>query len=245
MNNKTANNSPIIDIRQVNKTYQVGGQPLHALNNINLSIEQGEYISLMGASGSGKSTLLNMIGLLDRPDSGQYQLLAQNTENLKEEARALLRRQHIGFVFQSFHLIPRLTALENVELPLMLSGTNLDLRREKAKAILAELGLAKHFNQRPKQLSGGQLQRVGIARALITEPRILLADEPTGNLDQASGLEVTDILERYNQSGITLIVVTHDMNLGDRAHRKLTMLDGKIIKDNYSLNKESSFHETN
>lgn len=245
MNNKTANNSPIIDIRQVNKTYQVGGQPLHALNNINLSIEQGEYISLMGASGSGKSTLLNMIGLLDRPDSGQYQLLAQNTENLKEEARALLRRQHIGFVFQSFHLIPRLTALENVELPLMLSGTNLDVRREKAKAILAELGLAKHFNQRPKQLSGGQLQRVGIARALITEPRILLADEPTGNLDQASGLEVTDILERYNQSGITLIVVTHDMNLGDRAHRKLTMLDGKIIKDNYSLNKESSFHETN
>lgn len=245
MNNKTANNSPIIDIRQVNKTYQVGGQPLHALNNINLSIEQGEYISLMGASGSGKSTLLNMIGLLDRPDSGQYQLLAQNTENLTEEARALLRRQHIGFVFQSFHLIPRLTALENVELPLMLSGTNFDVRREKAKAILAELGLAKHFNQRPKQLSGGQLQRVGIARALITEPRILLADEPTGNLDQASGLEVTDILERYNQSGITLIVVTHDMNLGDRAHRKLTMLDGKIIKDNYSLNKESSFHETN
>jgi len=244
MNDLKATQSTIININQVNKTYQVGGQPLHALNNIKLTIEQGEYISLMGASGSGKSTLLNMIGLLDRPDSGQYQLLGKNTEKLAEEDRALLRRQYIGFVFQSFHLIPRLTALENVELPLMLSGTNPKIRREKAKIILAELGLEKHFTQSPKQLSGGQLQRVGIARALITEPKILLADEPTGNLDQASGLEVTDILERYNSNGITLIVVTHDISLGSRAKRKLTMLDGKIIKDTNAFSKESITHAT-
>jgi putative ABC transport system ATP-binding protein len=234
----------IITINQVNKTYQVGGQPLHALNNIQLNIKQGEYISLMGASGSGKSTLLNMIGLLDRPDSGQYQLLGSSTENLSEEKRALLRRQHIGFVFQSFHLIPRLSALENVELPLMLSEVSPEIRRKKAKKILAELGLEKHFQQYPKQLSGGQLQRVGIARALITEPRILLADEPTGNLDQASGREVTDILERYNNTGITLIVVTHDVSLGNRAIRKLSMLDGEIIKDINSLNSMESANET-
>ena len=234
----------IITINQVNKTYQVGGQPLHALNNIQLNIKQGEYISLMGASGSGKSTLLNMIGLLDRPDSGQYQLLGTSTENLSEEKRALLRRQHIGFVFQSFHLIPRLTALENVELPLMLSGIEPEIRRKKAKKILAELGLEKHFQQSPKQLSGGQLQRVGIARALITNPKILLSDEPTGNLDQASGREVTNILERYNNTGITLIVVTHDISLGSRAIRKLSMLDGKIVKDINSFSTMESAHET-
>lgn len=221
----------IINISQVNKTYQIGEQPFYALKDIQLSIKQGEYISLMGPSGSGKSTLLNMIGLLDRPDSGQYQLLGENTEKLTEEQRALLRRQHIGFVFQSFHLIPRLTALENVELPLMLSGIKPEIRRKKASKILTELGLARHLQQLPKQLSGGQLQRVGIARALITEPKIILADEPTGNLDQTSGLEVTDILERYNNNGITLLVVTHDISLGGRAKRKLSMLDGKIEKD--------------
>jgi len=225
----------IIQINQVNKTYLVGEQPLHALKNIQLSIKQGEYISLMGPSGSGKSTLLNMIGLLDRPDSGEYQLLAQQTETLTEEHRAILRREHIGFVFQAFHLIPRLTAQENVELPLMLSGTSPTIRREKAKKLLTELGLSQHLKQLPRQLSGGQLQRVGIARALITEPKILLADEPTGNLDQASGQEVTDILERYNSTGITLIIVTHDHHLGRRAQRKLTMLDGEIVKDTASL----------
>lgn len=239
MNNQTVSDHTIINIDGVNKTYQVGGYPLHALNNIELSIKQGEYISLMGASGSGKSTLLNMIGLLDRPDSGQYKLFSENTEKLTEEQRAFLRRQHIGFVFQSFHLIPRLTALENVELPLMLSGTKPEIRRAKAKNILAELGLTKHFHQLPKQLSGGQLQRVGIARALITEPEILLADEPTGNLDQASGREVTKILERYNHHGITLIIVTHDLSLGSRANRKLEMVDGKIVKDTNTVNNKA------
>ena len=233
----------IIQINQVNKTYLVGEQPLHALKDIQLSITQGEYISLMGPSGSGKSTLLNMIGLLDRPDSGEYKLLNQHTESLTEEQRAILRREHIGFVFQAFHLIPRLTASENVELPLMLSGISPKIRREKAKKILTELGLEQHLNQLPRQLSGGQLQRVGIARALITEPKILLADEPTGNLDQTSGQEVTDILERYNDTGITLIVVTHDQRLGNRAKRKLSMLDGEIIKDTCSV--PSSFDKKN
>jgi putative ABC transport system ATP-binding protein len=223
--------SPIIKLNDINKTYQVGSQPLHALNNIQLDIQQGEYISLMGPSGSGKSTLLNMIGLLDRPDTGQYQLLGRNTELLAEEQRAKLRRQHIGFVFQSFHLIARLTALENVEVPLMLSGTAPKVRRKKAVALLTELGLGDHITQLPRQLSGGQLQRVGIARALITEPAVLLADEPTGNLDQKSGHEVTQILERYNNNGITLLVVTHDQALGKRAKRQLSMLDGQLVKD--------------
>lgn len=222
---------PIIKLSTINKTYQVGNQPLHALCDIQLDIQQGEYLSLMGPSGSGKSTLLNMIGLLDRPDSGQYQLFGNNTELLAEELRAKLRREHIGFVFQSFHLIPRLTALENVEVPLMLSGTAAKVRREKASKLLTELGLGKHLNQLPRQLSGGQLQRVGIARALITEPALLLADEPTGNLDQKSGHEVTQILERYNNNGITLILVTHDQNLGKRATRQLSMVDGRIVSD--------------
>ena len=221
----------IINISDMNKTYQVGEQQLHALQNIKLNIKQGEYLSLMGPSGSGKSTLLNMIGLLDRPDTGQYQLQGENTELLTEEQRALLRRKYIGFVFQSFHLIPRLTALENVELPLMLAGVKAKLRQERASKLLSELGLGNHLRQLPKQLSGGQLQRVGIARALITEPAILLADEPTGNLDQSSGQEVTDILERYNFNGITLLVVTHDIALGNRARRQLNMVDGVIVSD--------------
>lgn len=246
MMNQASIKKIIIQLNQVNKTYLVGEQPLHALKDIKLNITQGEYISLMGPSGSGKSTLLNMIGLLDRPDSGEYQLLAQHTENLTEEHRAILRRKHIGFVFQAFHLIPRLTALENVELPLILSGISPKIRREKAKKILIELGLAQHLEQLPRQLSGGQLQRVGIARALITEPKVLLADEPTGNLDQASGQEVTDILERYNSSGITLIVVTHDQGLGNRAKRKLTMLDGEITEDtkaSSSIFEKNKHHE--
>lgn len=221
----------IINLNGINKTYQVGEQPLYALRDIQLDIQQGEYISLMGPSGSGKSTLLNMIGLLDRPDNGQYKLLGCNTESLAEEQRAKLRREHIGFVFQSFHLIPRLTALENVEVPLMLSGTAPKVRREKAIALLTELGLKEHLTQLPRQLSGGQLQRVGIARALITEPAIILADEPTGNLDQKSGHEVTQILERYNSKGITLLVVTHDPALGKRATRQLNMLDGQLDYD--------------
>jgi len=229
-----------IELTSLNKTYIVGGQPLHALQDINLQINQGDYISLMGPSGSGKSTLLNMIGLLDRPDNGHYQLKGRNTESLDEESRAALRRQNIGFVFQSFHLIPRLSAVENVEVPLMLSGVPAKKRRQKVIALLNDLGLGKHIDQLPNQLSGGQLQRVGIARALITAPSILLADEPTGNLDQTSGNDVTDILEKYNQTGITLLVVTHDSTLGSRARRQLKMMDGRLLGTSSNTQENSS-----
>ncbi len=233
----------LIDIKQLNKSYLVGEQPLQVLSQIDLAIAQGEYISIMGPSGSGKSTLLNMIGLLDRPDDGSYQLSNQQTTKLDEELRAELRRQHIGFIFQNFHLIDRLTAIENVELPLMLSGVSAQSRREKAMQLFTRLGIASRADHLPKQLSGGQMQRVAIARAMIMQPQILLADEPTGNLDQKSGLEVIDLLEELNTQGITLIVVTHDKNLGKRAHRHLKMIDGKIIKD--LPNNQATTGETN
>ncbi len=221
----------MIELRGINKTYQIGGSPLHALSDIALTVRSGEYLSIMGPSGSGKSTLLNMIGLLDRPDSGSYRLDGVETETLKEEGRARLRGENIGFIFQSFHLIHRLTALENVELPLMLTGVPLRERREKVMQVLTQVGLASWAEHRPNQLSGGQLQRVAIARAVLMKPRILLADEPTGNLDQASGREIMEVLESLNDDGITLMVVTHDANLGDRASRQIKMLDGKIEID--------------
>lgn len=227
---------PMIRLRGVNKTYQVGDAPLHALRDINLEIQAGEYLSLMGPSGSGKSTLLNMIGLLDRPDTGQYWLAGTETSRLAEEQRAELRRLHLGFVFQAFHLIPRLTAAENIELPLMLAGLSPKARKQEVEAILEQVGLSDRQHHLPKQLSGGQLQRVAIARALVTTPDVLLADEPTGNLDQASGKEVVEVLESLNQRGITLIVVTHDLSLGQRAGRRLKMVDGAITKDEAACN---------
>jgi putative ABC transport system ATP-binding protein len=221
----------MIELEGVNKTYMVGGQPLTALQDIHLSFADGEYVSVMGPSGSGKSTLLNMIGLLDRPDSGILRIDDTETQDLAEEARALLRRQHIGFIFQSFHLVARLSALENVELPLMLAGVSPRQRRETAQEVLEDLGMAEWASHLPKQLSGGQLQRVAIGRALVTRPRILLADEPTGNLDQQSGLEVINLLEELNGSGITLLIVTHDQDLGDRARRRLRLVDGCVVTD--------------
>jgi putative ABC transport system ATP-binding protein len=220
-----------IRLQGINKTYQVGDAPLRALWDVTLDIQQGEYISVMGPSGSGKSTLLNMIGLLDRPDSGEYWLKGTATVQLAEEQRALLRRAHIGFVFQSFHLIPRLTAFENVELPLMLDRMEIAARRNIVSDALTQLGLDDRMHHLPRQLSGGQLQRVAIARALVTKPAILLADEPTGNLDQKSGRDVMQVLEDLNQRGITLIVVTHDQSLGDRARRRIRMVDGRIDRD--------------
>ncbi len=220
-----------LKLRDVNKTYLVGDAPLRALRDVSLDIEAGEYLSVMGPSGSGKSTLLNMLGLLDRPDSGEYWLADRATAKLAEEERALLRRRHIGFIFQSFHLIPRLTAAENVELPLMLAGENPRSRKKAVEALLEKVGLADRRHHLPRQLSGGQLQRVAIARAMITTPDVLLADEPTGNLDQKSGLEVVSVLESLNDQGITLIVVTHDSNLGDRARRQLKMVDGDVVID--------------
>lgn len=221
----------MIELQDVNKTYLVGESPLRALRDVNITIEAGEYLSVMGPSGSGKSTLLNMVGLLDRPDSGSYRLEGTATEELGEEARARLRADYVGFIFQAFHLINRLTTLENVELPMMLAGIAPKKRRQSALDVLEQVGLADRAGHRPNQLSGGQLQRVAIARAIVMRPRILLADEPTGNLDQASGAEVVEVLENLNREGITLLVVTHDAQLGKRARRRIRMVDGQIESD--------------
>lgn len=221
----------IIELRAINKTYMMGGEPLQALRDLSLDINAGEYISIMGPSGSGKSTLLNMLGLLDRPDSGSYRLNGTATEGLEEEQRAVLRRDNIGFIFQAFHLVNRLTALENVELPMMLAGIAAAARRKAAKEMLAMVGLTDRMSHRPTQLSGGQLQRVAIARAIVMKPKILLADEPTGNLDQASGREIVRVIENLNAEGITLLIVTHDADLGARAQRRIRMVDGAVAGD--------------
>jgi putative ABC transport system ATP-binding protein len=225
----------MINLQHISKSYQLGGEQLKVLNNISLAICAGDYLSIMGPSGSGKSTLLNMLGLLDRPDTGQYLLNGIATTAADEEQRAALRREHIGFIFQSFHLIPRLSAQENVELPLMLSNISPQERQARVAQVLSELGLSDRCHHLPKELSGGQLQRVAIARALVMKPDILLADEPTGNLDQHSGLEVIHLLEQLNSQGITLVIVTHDKNLGTRAKRQLNMVDGVLSEHKLPL----------
>lgn len=221
----------MISLNQICKTYQLGDEPINALDHVDLSIASGEYISVMGTSGSGKSTLLNVIGLLDRPDKGQYLLDQTAIDQCSDDVLAELRRNRIGFVFQAFHLIPRLTAFENIELPLVLEKMPVALRKEKVEKALAQMGLERYGQHRPSEMSGGQMQRVAIARAIVTEPEILLADEPTGNLDSHSSAEVIEVLENLNDQGITLLVVTHDAKLGDRAARKLWMEDGKILTD--------------
>ena len=221
----------MIELRNLCRDFQIGDATVHALRQINLTVEQGEYLSIMGPSGSGKSTLLNMLGLLDRPDSGEYLLDSIPVSSLKEDEQARLRREHIGFVFQSFHLIPRLSAAENIALPLTLAGIAPKVRDERVQQALQALGLSDRAHHRPDQLSGGQRQRVAIARAMITAPQLVLADEPTGNLDRTSGIEVIEALERLQQQGITLIVVTHDPLLGERAKRRIRMEDGRIAED--------------
>ena len=221
----------MIKMRDICRFFEVGDETVHALDNVTLDISKGEYLSIMGASGSGKSTLLNMLGLLDIPNSGSYSFEDTELTSLSEEKRATFRRDNVGFIFQSFHLIPRLTAAGNLELPMMLMGMAPSERKKRVNEVLEDLGLADRAKHLPKQLSGGQQQRVAIARAMILKPPLLLADEPTGNLDTHSGTEVIKVLEELNASGITLIVVTHDLDLGKRARRKIQMLDGKIIKD--------------
>lgn len=221
----------MIKLQGLDKTFVLGNQPVHALANINLEVAAGEYLSVMGPSGSGKSTLLNMLGLLDRPDSGEYWLKQQATTGLSEAERASLRGQTIGFVFQAYHLVPRLTSRENIELPMMLAGVPRKERSALAEQALERLGIANRAEHRPNQLSGGQRQRVALARAIVQKPALLLADEPTGNLDSHSGQEVVDLLEELNREGITLLVVTHDADLGARAHRRLRMVDGAIVSD--------------
>jgi putative ABC transport system ATP-binding protein len=221
----------VISLEGVSRTFLVGEEPVHALRPLTLSIGGGEYAAIMGPSGSGKSTLLNLLGLLDRPDGGSYRLDGVETTTLPEEQRARLRRDQIGFVFQSFHLIPRLSAAENVELPLTLASIAPRERRERVARILAAVGLTDRAHHRPDQLSGGQRQRVAIARATVMEPGLILADEPTGNLDRTSGQEVIRTLERLNEQGLTLLVVTHDAELAARARRRIRMDDGAVVED--------------
>ncbi len=222
----------MIELNSVQRIFQVGDQEVHALNDVSLTISAGEYVSLMGPSGSGKSTLLNILGLLDKPTEGGYVFDGRNTTALTDEEQAAVRGRKIGFVFQFFHLVPRLTATENIELPMMLAGIMPAERQTRVKEALQDVGIEDRARHRPDQLSGGQRQRVAIARATIMRPSVLLADEPTGNLDRASGKDVIDILERLNSNGITLIVVTHDPEIGGRARRRLKMVDGRFVSDN-------------
>jgi putative ABC transport system ATP-binding protein len=221
----------MISLDNIQRIFQVGDQRVHALRDINLNIEPGEYLSIMGPSGSGKSTLLNLLGLLDHATSGRYCLDQKDVASLSSEQRARMRREYIGFVFQFFHLVPRLSAAQNIELPLTLAGIDPAQRREKVMAMLQAMGIADRADHRPDQLSGGQRQRVAIARATVMDPKLILADEPTGNLDRASGKEVVGILEEFNRSGMTLLVVTHDPELGKRARRCIQMVDGGIVSD--------------
>ena len=221
----------MIELRKVCRHFQVGDQVVHALDRVDLTIESGEFISIMGPSGSGKSTLLNILGLLDRPTHGSYRLNGADVAKLDDGMLADRRQTNIGFVFQSFHLIPRLNALENVELPMVLAGVPVASRRERARRVLESMGLGERLDHRPDQLSGGERQRVAIGRAIVMNPKVLLADEPTGNLDSHSSSEVIDILHKLNHDGLSLLVVTHDPEIGGQAHRRLAMRDGRIIRD--------------
>jgi putative ABC transport system ATP-binding protein len=221
----------MIELDGISRFFQVGEEEVHALESVDLLIRDGEYLSLMGPSGSGKSTLLNILGLLDRPTDGRYLLDGRDTTTLDEREQAQVRGQKVGFVFQSFHLVPRLTAFENIELPLLLAGVGPAARNERVDRALAAVGLEDRARHRPDQLSGGQRQRIAIARATVMRPAVLLADEPTGNLDSASGADVIRVLENLNSEGLTLVVVTHDMDVGRRAARQLRMVDGRIVAD--------------
>ncbi|MCV2217565.1 ABC transporter ATP-binding protein [Thauera sp. Sel9] len=220
-----------IELEGIERIFRLGDSEVHALNDVSLRIKAGEYVAVMGPSGSGKSTLLNLLGLLDRPNSGHYRLEGRDVTTLSADEQAAVRSARIGFVFQSFHLVPRLTAAENVALPLMLAGVPVAERSARVQRALKDFGLESRAHHRPDELSGGQRQRVAIARATIMRPAMLLADEPTGNLDRATGQEVTALLEALNAAGTTLIVVTHDPAMGARARRHLLMEDGAIRQD--------------
>ncbi|MFY9328049.1 MAG: ABC transporter ATP-binding protein [Georgfuchsia sp.] len=221
----------MIVLSNIKRVFKVGDEEVHALCGINLTIAAGEYVSIMGPSGSGKSSLLNVIGLLDRPNDGRYELDGRDVTDLSDDELARVRREKIGFVFQFFHLVPRLTARQNIELPMVLAGIDPDERQRRLATLLAQYGLENRSGHRPDQLSGGQCQRVAIARAMSMQPGVILADEPTGNLDSNTGKEVMALLEGLHLAGGTLILVTHDRDLGARAHRRLRLVDGQLAGD--------------
>ena len=218
----------ILRMTDVNKSYIMGGEEQQVLNNVCLSIVEGEFISILGPSGSGKSTLMNIIGCLDVPTSGSYILSGNDVAQLDEYALAKIRNKEIGFVFQSFQLLPRLSALENVELPLIYAGTPSSERKEKAEDILTRIGLGDKLMNLPTQLSGGQQQRVAIARSIVTEPTIILADEPTGALDQTTGMHIMELFQEINVEGRTIVMITHDQNIASYANRIIHIIDGKL-----------------
>jgi putative ABC transport system ATP-binding protein len=219
----------MIRLRGITRTFEVGGQPVRALRDVTETIAAGDHVTIMGPSGSGKSTLLNILGCLDRPDAGTYELDGRDVSRLGESELSLVRRYTIGFVFQFFHLVPRLTAAENVELPMVFAGIPVAERRARALDRLKAVGLEPRASHRPDQLSGGERQRVALARATVLQPKLLLADEPTGNLDSASGRQVLEILQHMNAEGLTLVVVTHDPGVARRAKRVLVLADGEVV----------------
>ena len=223
--------APLIDIRNLTRTYHIGRTALHALKNVSLAIEQGEYVAVVGTSGSGKSTLLNILGLLDRPTEGTYRIHRQDVGELTDRQRTTLRNREIGFVFQEFNLLARATARRQTELPLFYAGVSRKESRRRALDALARVGLADRADHRPEELSGGQRQRVAIARALVNNPSLLLADEPTGAIDTQTGEEVMALFEQRHHEGLTLVIVTHDREIASRARRIITLRDGAVISD--------------
>jgi putative ABC transport system ATP-binding protein len=221
---------PLIKLRDIMKVYHMGGEDVVALKDIDLDVEVGEYLAIMGPSGSGKSTLMNVIGCLDVPSGGSYHLHGQEIATATEDELAAIRNREIGFVFQTFNLLPRATASKNVELPLIYAGVAPEERRERAAEVLAAVGLAKRGHHKPNEMSGGERQRVAIARALINRPSVILADEPTGNLDTKIGEEILEVFEGINEEGKTLVVVTHDPDVAARARRIIVLRDGQIIE---------------
>ena len=221
----------MIFVKNLKKTYLLGGEEVHALDDVSLSIKEHEFVAIIGQSGSGKSTFMNMLGCLDRPDSGEITLDGTDILKCKEKELSVIRNKKIGFIFQQFHLLPKFSALENVELPLIYQGMPTKKRREKAVKALKAVGLEKRMNHKPNQLSGGQQQRVAIARALVGEPSLILADEPTGNLDSRSGKEIMMLLHNLHEEGNTIVLITHDNNVAMEAPRQVQISDGKIIKD--------------